>query len=83
MNLNDLKACVEDTIVELGIEAKDGKILENVTSLQLVRLTLALEEKIELGTSIVSDSVFSKTKSPFLTVDSLAEYLLLLRERHA
>jgi acyl carrier protein len=83
MNLNDLKTCVESTLNELDIEAKDGKILENVTSLQLVRLTLALEEKIELGTSIVSDAVFSRTKSPFLTVDSLAEYLFLLRERHA
>lgn len=67
---------VEETLYESKIEAHDRKILANVDSLQLVDLVMRLEDRLRLKKSIVSDSTFSQTKSPFLTVETLAEYLV-------
>lgn len=72
----DMIRIVEETLHETKIDAKERKILANVDSLQLVDLVMRLEDRLRLKKSIVSDSTFSQTKSPFLTIETLADYLV-------
>lgn len=73
--LEDMIRIVEETLFECKIEAKDRQILANVDSLQLIALVLRLEDRLSLKKIIVSDATFSRTKSPFLTIETLANYL--------
>jgi acyl carrier protein len=72
----DMIRIVEETLHESKIEATEGQILANVDSLQLVDLVIRLEDRLRLKKSIVSDSTFSRTKSPFLTIETLADFLV-------
>ena len=69
------KTKIENTLKDLGINIKDGNILENIDSLQLVELVLELEDRFNLSESLIADNAFSPSKSPFRTVETLADYI--------
>jgi len=73
---DDMIRIVEETLHESKIEASERQILANVDSLQLVDLVMRLEDRLRLKNSIVSDSTFSRTNSPFLTIETLADFLV-------
>jgi acyl carrier protein len=69
------KIRIKEVLDALLIACPEGKILENIDSLELVELVISLEAKFSLKESIVSDNTFSRTKSPFINIDSLADYI--------
>lgn len=69
------KKKIEDTLKDLNIHITDGNILANIDSLQLVELVLEIEAKFDLTESLIADNAFSPSKSPFRTVDTLADYI--------
>ena len=56
----------------------------SLDSLGLVNLIVAIEEavneKFDVAISIVDEKAMSQVRSPFRTVDSLAEYIIILIE---
>ena len=71
----EIKRAIEEICRKERIEIVDDRLLENVRSLALVNLVLAMEDVFELKQSLVSENAFSRTKSPFRTLTTLAEYI--------
>jgi acyl carrier protein len=68
--------------IETNLYGKNG----NLDSLALVNLIVAVEEKIEdeFGTAITlaDERAMSQSKSPFKSIGSLTNYILLLLNEH-
>lgn len=86
----DMKRIVEESIDELNEELEEPiQRTEKLTlmgadavldSMDFVNLMVIIEDRIfdefDKQITIVSEQAFSRKKSPFATIDSLAEYLL-------
>jgi acyl carrier protein len=75
-NLDEIKKTIETICEQKSIATPEGRILENIDSLGLVELVIELEDAFNPKVPIVSGEAFSKSKSPFRTIDTLAEFIL-------
>ena len=83
-----MKELNEDQEEDSRLELKEETILfgrdSSLDSLGLVNLIVAIEQRLldELGLEVelTSEAAMSKTRSPFRTVKSLADYICLLLE---
>lgn len=77
---------LNDEFDEILVEAKKEAVLfgegSNLDSMDFVNLVMILEEKLtdelDISISILSEKAFSKSQSPFRSVEILSDYIIEL-----